>query len=72
MTGNFAANNNKYYDGEANYKLPIFNSKKYNTDSLFLSRGVAGHLCDQHRVWLVSVTGVVDITYGVRPLIYLR
>ena len=73
MTGNFAANNTKYDDGEANYKLPIFNSKKYKTGSRFWSRGVAGY----SSAWLVEDDGSIDnydtsYSVGVRPLIYLR
>ena len=73
MTGTFAANKNKYDDGEANYKLPIFNSKEYGTGSYFWSRGVSG----SSYAWLAYGVGSISsydtgVSYGVRPLIYLR
>ena len=72
MTGNFAANSNKYDDGEANYKLPIFNSKDYTKGGTFWLRGVY----DSSRVWRVSSgsLGSDDTSsfYYVCPLIYLR
>ena len=45
ITGTFAANRNKYDDGEANYKLPLFNYENYWNDSGLWLRGVAssGH-----------------------------
>lgn len=77
MTGTFAANRNKYDDGEANYKLPIFNSKDFKTGSDFWSRGVWGRSYSNYYAWRVysdgSITGAsVADAYGVRPLIYLR
>ena len=75
MTGTFASHNNKYDDGEANYKLPLFNYENYGTGSLFWTRGVYNSLCP----WYVEashnqVLAKNDATsrYGVRPLIYLR
>ena len=73
MNGTFAANNTKYDDGEANYKLPIFNSKSFKTGSTFWSRGVR----ISNYAWYVrsdgSLTGnLTNSSYGVRPLIYLR
>ena len=81
MTGTFAANRNKYDDGEANYKLPIFNSKEFKTGSPFWSRGFFGYSDEKNKslAWLVYASGdlgydyvAVYPTYGVRPLIYLR
>lgn len=77
MTGTFAANRNKYDDGEANYKLPIFDSKEYKTGSGFWSRGVWGYDALDYRAWLVGnegsiYYGLVTNVSGVRPLIYLR
>ena len=74
MTGNFAANINKYDDGEANYKLPIFNHKEYKTGSEFWSRCVS----TSEGAWSVYFNGSLDdvtdtsFSFGVRPLIYLR
>ena len=77
MTGTFSANNNKYDDGEANYKLHIFNSKDFKTGSYFWSRGVWGSSYGDYLVWRVNNDGSIDNGYvnhtlGVRPLIYLR
>lgn len=73
MNGTFAANNTKYDDGEANYKLPIFNSKDFKTGSAFWSRGVDY----SNYAWYVYSDGSLlnyytSNSYGVRPLIYLR
>ena len=77
MTGTFAANRNKYDDGEANYKLPIFNSKDFKIGSYFWSRGVWGDFTSFCSAWNVGSdgsigSGFVCDSYGVRPLIYLR
>ena len=77
MTGTFAANRNKYDDGEANYKLPIFNSKDFKTGSDFWSRGVFGYYRNYYDAWLVHSNGSVynspvNSESGVRLLIYLR
>ena len=74
MNGSFAANTNKYDDGEANYKLPVFNFMEFKTGSAFWSRGVWG---DGNSAWRVYGGGSVSTsnvngTNGVRPLIYLR
>lgn len=76
MTGTFAENNNKYDDGEANYKLPIFNFIKFKTGSDFWLRGICGG-----NTPCIAWSGISDgsintrnatLPYGVRPLIYLR
>lgn len=77
MTGTFAAYKNKYDDGEANYKLPIFNFIKINTGSQFWSRGVWGSNYSNYDAWFVDSDGGIGygFIYGtrdVRPLIYLR
>ena len=81
MNGTFAANRNKYDDGEANYRLPIFIHTEYNTGSNFWSRGVWGrsggggdyryHARCVHSDGRIGAERVTN-TYGVRPLIYLR
>ena len=76
LTGTFASHNNKYDDGEANYKLPLFNYENYWNDSGLWLRGVASH----YSPWVVSTSdGLIIYTddgaygdAGVRPLIYLR
>ena len=77
MTGTFASNRNKYDDGEANYKLPLFNYTGYKTGSYFWSRGVWGNNSGDCNAWRVNTGGAFDfyrVTYasGVRPLIYIR
>ena len=78
MTGTFASNRNKYDDGEANYKLPLFNYESYVTGSNFWTRGVCGYIGGSCCAWYVySGNGGVYHTNinamnGVRPLIYLR
>lgn len=77
MTGTFATNYNKYDDGEANYKLPVFNSKDFKTGSSFWSRGVWGYYYNTYYVWYVYSDGGIKNfgignTLGIRPLIYLR
>ena len=73
MTGAFASNSNKYDDGEANYKLPLFNYESFKTGSSFWSRGVSSGA----GAWFVYSDGNISDynagnTSGVRPLIYLR
>lgn len=77
MTGNFATNRNKYDDGEANYKLPIFDYKEYTINSYFWSRNVYGKYGDECCAFIVYPSGSFDAnsnyhSYGARPLIYLR
>ena len=79
MTGEFAKYRNKYDDGEANYKLPLFNYTGYATSSDFWSRGVWGNYYSNCVAWSVTddgriyyYGGVNDVSFGVRPLIYLR
>ena len=73
LTGTFASHNNKYDDGEANYKLPLFNYENYWTSAYFLLRGVKL----SEYTWIVLGTGDFSTirtmdTSGCRPLIYLR
>ena len=73
VTGNFASHNTKYDDGEANYKLPVFDYEEFKTGSYFWSRGVF----IRDYAWYVVSDGNISTndaskTYGVRPLIYIR
>ena len=74
MNGTFASYSNQYDDGEANYKLPLFDHEDYWTNGIsFWSRGVG----TSQSPWLVANNGFItgtraSGTYGVRPLIYLR
>ena len=76
MTGTFGTYSNKYDDGEANYKLPIFNFKEYKIGSIFWLRGVS---CgNTNLTWYIDEYGniksnkYVSASFGVRPLIYIR
>ena len=72
-TGTFASHRNKYDDGEANYKLPLFNYEDYNTHHNFWFRNAYNNT----DAYLTSASGGA-IRYkassldDVRPLIYLR
>lgn len=74
ITGVFAASRNKYDDGEANYKLPIFNFMDYRTGDIFWTRGIYGYLNTKYNAWAIGGDGWYNVTNtrGVRPLIYLR
>ena len=82
VTGKFASNNNKYDDGEANYKLPLFNYEKWSFDTWAWLRGVNGRYYgnDNHyhyRIYGLTTSGESDYnncgnSYGLRPLIYIR
>ena len=74
MTGTFASHNNKYDDGEANYKLPLFNYESYVfgynnvwTRNIYYISGV----------WVIMGSGSLsnlspNTTGTTRPLIYIR
>ena len=72
-TGTFASHRNKYDDGEANYKLPLFNYEDYNTHHNFWFRNAYNNTY----AYLTSASGEA-IRYkassldDIRPLIYLR
>ena len=80
LTGTFASNSNKYDDGEANYKLPLFNYEDFWIDSNFWVRGLGSmYGSGAGLVAYNSYIGTGMIGYGnastadwVRPLIYLR
>ena len=74
MTGTFASHDNKYDDGEANYKLPLFNYESYKIGTLSWTRGVAG---GRGGAWSISSDGTpnsysANAMRAIRPLIYLR
>ena len=73
LTGTFASHKNKYDDGEANYKLPLFNYEEYWNGSGFWLRGAY----NLNKAWSVSGNDTINgystsSNYGVRPLIYIR
>lgn len=76
VTGTFASNRNKYDDGEANYKLPLFNYETWSFDVWSWSRGLYGG--NGGYVYGLTTSGGSYNTYycidshGIRPLIYIR
>ena len=79
ITGTFANNRNKYDDGEANYKLPLFNYETWSFDAYAWLRGLDGdhENFDGGLVYRLLTAGVSTWHYcswscGLRPLIYIR
>ena len=85
LTGEFGTRKTKYDDGEANYRLPLFNyTNDYSTGNRYWLRNVVGRAydnfnsCYYYEAWNITeegrVNGAYQVTYsvGVRPLIYLR
>ena len=73
MNGTFASDWSKYDDGEANYKLPLFNYEEFKMSWNFWSRCIRS----SSRPWYVGSDGDThndnaSATYAVRPLIYIR
>lgn len=83
ITGTFASNNNKYDDGEANYKLPYFNFTTWQFGDGFL-RGLSGNNYPQgghsyDRPWYIASGSELkkcspeyEGSKGVFPLIMIR
>ena len=73
ITGTFASHDNKYDDGEANYKLPLFNYEGYGTGSFWVR-----NVYNSYYARFVYSSGIgatyagTTNGYRVRPLIYLR
>ena len=77
VTGTFASNKNKYDDGEANYKLPLFNYETWSFDAWAWLRGLYGNFSYVGVVYGLTTSGGSDWhycngSYGLRPLIYIR
>lgn len=78
VTGTFASNRNKYDDGEANYKLPLFNYEIWSFDAWAWLRGLYGnHYLSNYNVYGLTTSGGSDYSHcnnsnGLRPLIYIR
>ena len=81
VTGTFASNRNKYDDGEANYKLPLFNYETWSFDTWAWLRGLYGGGIsiggNNGSVYCLNTSGGSEyyICYnsrGLRPLIYIR
>ena len=80
ITGTFANNRNKYDDGEANYKLPLFNYETWNFDAWAWLRGLNGYSDNvignrYSLVYVLSRSGdsgcFCDDSLDLRPLIYI-
>lgn len=79
ITGKFASNSNKYDDGEANYRLPLFNSQSWWLDTWAWLRGICGKSYGNNYVYGVSISSGKRIdwnlcynSFGLCPLIYIR
>ena len=77
ITGTFASNRNKYDDGEANYKLPLFNYETWSFDTTAWLRGLYGFSGNGNYVYGLTTSGNSDWyvcydSFGLRPLIYIR
>ena len=78
MNGSLSTFTNKYDEGEANYKLPIFNSETLSTRLNYWTRCIYGvGYGSAYRIWFIYDTGdpgnaSPDGSYGIRPMIYLR
>lgn len=80
ITGSFASNSNKFDDGEANYKLPLFNYESWSFDTWSWLRGLYGDYSGFYGsgVYSINTSGGSDYdgcrysNYGLRPLIYIR
>ena len=76
VTGTFASNRNKYDDGEANYKLPLFNYETWSFDAWAWLRGLYGN-GGKGGVYGLTTSGGSGYnycynSYGLRPFIYIR
>ena len=79
VTGTFASNKNKYDDGEANYKLPLFNYESWSFDEWAWLRGLYGNFNEFNGNVVHGLTNsggpyysYCNFSYGLCPLIYIR
>ena len=77
LTGTFASNRNSYDDGEATYKLPLFDHEDFKTGHDFWTRGIYGHDDGTFCAFKVSDVGAIEkyhvyYTCRIRPMIYIR
>ena len=73
VTGTFASNRNKYDDGEANYKLSLFNYESWSFNTWAWLRGIYSRFS----AYILKSSGDSDFynyntSGGLRPLIYIR
>ena len=79
MIGTFASNFNKYDDGEANYKLPLFdNTAPYNGARCWLrgccfnNSAMIEYVFTMEQSTATIGSASADMAYQYRPLIYIR
>ena len=79
VTGTFASHNNQYDDGEANYKLPLFDHAPFSyTGRTYTTRCIYGYGTNGYSCWSINgdVGNIRDATVTtscyIRPLIYIR
>ncbi len=78
VNGTFASNSNKYDDGEANYKLPLFNYETWSFDTVIWLRGLFGTSGGTGIIYSLSTSGnsnwwtLCSNSRGICPLIYIR
>ena len=83
LTGEIAKYSNKYDDGEANYKLPLFNYTNFYVTGMtgsYWIRGIAGISGGYYCAYMTSMSSnsldatriISHGTYGARPMIYIR
>lgn len=80
LTGTSASHHTKYDDGEANYKLPLFNYESCNTGRYYWLRNIHGTFptnTSAYTAFCISNSGSIDynnVTGGLdlRPMIYIR
>ena len=82
LTGEISKYSNKYDDGEANYKLPLFNYMNFYVTGMtasYWTRGIAGESGGHYCAYMASVSSSLtasyinsQVIYGARPMIYIR
>lgn len=78
ITGIFASSTTKYDDGEANYKLPLFNYEAWNFDTNVWLRGLSGGTALFYSgVHIFTTSGKDDFdscssSHSLCPLIYIK
>lgn len=77
LTGTFAANHNKYDDGEANTQLPLFKYQSFTSDASYtFLRNIYGNGINNGFIYYVTSSGTYsgrscNNTYNVMPMMML-
>lgn len=72
MNFSFRGYRTRYDDGEANYRMPVFNYRLYNSTTTW-TRGIYSNtytICSNGSYSFTSAS--MAMSYGVRPVIYIR